>query len=59
MELQGDHGFWILPRGWMIAQGLATNGAKVYITGRRRQNLQDSANSVNGKLIDKGGQIIP
>jgi len=45
--------------GWMIAQGLATNGAKVYITGRRKEVLSGRADSVKGKLGDKGGQIIP
>lgn len=43
----------------MIAQGLATNGAKVYITGRRKEVLSGRADSVKGKLGDKGGQIIP
>lgn len=43
--------------GWMIAEGLATNGAKVYITGRRKEVLERSAalfSSPNGK-----GSIIP
>lgn len=43
----------------MIAQGLAVNGAKVYITGRRKQLLQDRAESMKGKLGDRGGQIVP
>ncbi|KAH9841899.1 NAD(P)-binding protein [Rhodofomes roseus] len=33
--------------GWMIASGLATNGAKVYITGRRKHKLEESAASFN------------
>ncbi|KAF7795373.1 hypothetical protein EIP86_006530 [Pleurotus ostreatoroseus] len=31
--------------GWMIAEGLATNGAKVYITGRRKEVLENTAAS--------------
>lgn len=44
--------------GWMIARGLATNGAKVYITGRRKEVLEKAAASFaqdgNGT-----GTIIP
>ena len=29
--------------GWMIAEGLAINGARVYITGRRKNVLEQSA----------------
>lgn len=29
--------------GWMIAEGLAVNGARVYITGRRKNVLEQSA----------------
>ncbi|KAF9820635.1 hypothetical protein IEO21_01338 [Rhodonia placenta] len=44
--------------GWMIAEGLAVNGAKVYITGRRKQVLEQVA----GKFAqeNKGdGSIVP
>lgn len=39
--------------GFMIAKGLAENGAKVYITGRRKDVLENTASngSVNGTLI--------
>ncbi|THG97037.1 hypothetical protein EW026_g4897 [Hermanssonia centrifuga] len=40
--------------GWMIAQGLAANGAKVYITGRRKEVLEKTAASFDGK-----GSVIP
>lgn len=43
--------------GWMIARGLATNGAKVYITGRRKDVLETAVAS-----FEKGegkGEIIP
>ncbi|KAI0084777.1 NAD(P)-binding protein [Irpex rosettiformis] len=43
--------------GWMIAQGLATNGAKVYITGRRRDVLEKSIASFERK--DGFGEIFP
>ena len=42
--------------GWMIAKGLATNGAKVYITGRRREVLDKAAQNFE-KQAD-GGEII-
>jgi len=43
--------------GWMIAEGLATNGAKVYITGRRKEVLEKSAASFSSP--NAKGSIIP
>ncbi|KAI0338890.1 NAD(P)-binding protein [Trametopsis cervina] len=43
--------------GWMIAQGLATNGVKVYITGRRKEVLEKSIASFERQ--DGSGEIIP
>ncbi|KAK7690308.1 hypothetical protein QCA50_006965 [Cerrena zonata] len=40
--------------GWMIAQGLAANGAKVYIAGRRKEILEKVAQSFQGQ-----GTVIP
>lgn len=40
--------------GWMIAKGLAANGAKVYISGRRKEVLEKAAQSFQGE-----GTIIP
>ncbi|KAI2466172.1 NAD(P)-binding protein [Annulohypoxylon bovei var. microspora] len=47
--------------GLMIAQTLAANGAKVYITGRRAEILETSAR-IHGspeKLGSSGGSILP
>lgn len=44
--------------GWMIAEGLAVNGAKVYITGRRQEVLETKA--LTFAQEHKGnGSIIP
>ncbi len=39
--------------GYMITKGLAENGAKVYITGRRKEVLEKVANSgaIQGTVI--------
>jgi len=42
--------------GLMAAQALAANGAKVYITGRRTEVLENAAKTHSP---DQGGQIIP
>ena len=45
----------------MLTQALATNGAKVYITGRRLEVLETTAH-VHGtpeKLGLQGGSIVP
>ncbi|KAI0662300.1 short-chain dehydrogenase [Cubamyces menziesii] len=44
--------------GWQIAQGLAENGAKVYITGRRKETLEKSAASF-AEQHKGNGTIIP
>ncbi|EMD88586.1 hypothetical protein COCC4DRAFT_67006 [Bipolaris maydis ATCC 48331] len=47
--------------GLMYAKALATNGAKVYITGRRQEVLEKSA-SIHGSTDEvgaAGGQIVP
>lgn len=45
----------------VIAQTLAANGAKVYITGRRADVIQTSArvHGSPGKLGPLGGSIVP
>ncbi|KAJ3554395.1 hypothetical protein NM688_g3133 [Phlebia brevispora] len=43
--------------GWMIAEGLATNGAKVYIAGRRKEVLEKAAASF--KKGPGSGSITP
>ncbi|KAI1803397.1 NAD(P)-binding protein [Daldinia bambusicola] len=43
--------------GLMAAQALSANGAKVYITGRRKEVLEDSAKT--HQPAKGGGQIIP
>ncbi|XXH01645.1 Vacuolar protein sorting-associated protein 74 [Hypoxylon texense] len=47
--------------GLMIAQTLAANGAKVYITGRRADVLETSASAHGSaeKLGGSGGSIVP
>lgn len=43
--------------GWMISQGLAESGAKVYITGRRADVLETKAKQWNDE--NKEGSIVP
>ncbi|KAI1197438.1 NAD(P)-binding protein [Nemania serpens] len=47
--------------GLMIAQTLAANGARVYITGRRADVLETSArvHGARDKLGENGGEILP
>lgn len=42
----------------MTARALAENGAKVYITGRREEQLSAAAKAVNEKLAGKGS-VVP
>lgn len=41
-------------RGLMIARGLAVNGAKVWIGGRRKDVIEN----VSGKIGELGGEIL-
>lgn len=44
--------------GWMIAEGLAVNGARVYITGRR-EDVLDKAVAKFNQENQGNGSIIP
>ncbi|KAH9924724.1 NAD(P)-binding protein [Fomitopsis serialis] len=44
--------------GWMIAEGLAVNGAKVYITGRRKDVLENAAKKFADQNKGKGS-VVP
>jgi len=45
--------------GLMATQALAANGAKVYITGRRMEVLENAAKTHTPSEMKNGGQIIP
>lgn len=40
----------------MISETFAVNGAKVYITGRRGDVLQKTAEELNGLVREQGGK---
>lgn len=44
--------------GLMIAQGLAANGAQVYITGRREEVLYRIVNEWNQKKEEQMGNMV-
>ncbi|KZT65745.1 short-chain dehydrogenase [Daedalea quercina L-15889] len=44
--------------GWMIAEGLAVNGARVYIIGRRRDVLESAAKKF-AEQNDGKGSVVP
>ena len=43
--------------GFQIASGLAANGAKVYITGRRKDTLDNAVKEFTEKHKDAKGSI--
>jgi NADP-dependent 3-hydroxy acid dehydrogenase YdfG len=45
--------------GLMIAQAYANNGARVYITGRRRDVLENTASTWGSSLAHPKGKLIP
>jgi NAD(P)-dependent dehydrogenase (short-subunit alcohol dehydrogenase family) len=45
--------------GLMIAQAFANNGARVYITGRRREVLDQAVKTWGSSLAHSKGQLIP
>ena len=42
-----------------IAEAFTVNGAKVYITGRRKETLERTAAEINGVAGNDGGVCIP
>lgn len=47
--------------GLMCTKALVANGAKVYITGRRTDVLQKTADTISTAALlgDRGGSIVP